>query len=96
MFATISEQFFRWGRSLQCGVMFAHFRLLCVQPTGGNYIYTAGTYKPRIRCYEVDQLSMKFERQLQAEVVAMQCLSEDYSKLAMLLADRSVEVHVRL
>ena len=27
----------------------------------------AGVYKPRIRCYDVKQLSMKFERCLDAE-----------------------------
>ena len=26
-----------------------------------------GTYKPRMRCYELDQMSMKFERYLAAE-----------------------------
>mmetsp|Transcript_31097 Transcript_31097/g.81477 ORF Transcript_31097/g.81477 Transcript_31097/m.81477 type:complete len:719 (-) Transcript_31097:51-2207(-) len=62
---------------------------------GGDFIFVAGTYKPRIRCYEADQLAMKFERQLNAEVVAMECLSDDFSKLVMALDDRSVEVHAR-
>ena len=59
----------------------------------GSVIYAAGTYKPRIRCFETDQLSMKFERHLNTEVVGMELLSDDYSKLAMLLADRHVELH---
>lgn len=66
-----------------------------VMSPDSKFVYTAGVYKPRIRCYELAQLSMKFERHLDAEVVAMQCLSQDYSKVAMLLADRSLEIHAR-
>ena len=41
-------------------------------------------YKPRVRCYDVHQLSMKFERCFDAEVVNMSILSEDYSKVNVL------------
>lgn len=44
----------------------------------GQYIMAAGIYKPRIRCYEVANLSMKFERCLDAEVIRFEMLSEDY------------------
>ena len=27
-----------------------------------QYIFAAGVYKPRVRCYDTSQLSMKFER----------------------------------
>ena len=40
-----------------------------------------GTYKPRIRCYDVAQMSLKFERGLDADVVKFQFLSDDYSKV---------------
>ena len=33
----------------------------------GNYLLASGVYKPRIRCYDFSQLSMKFERCLDAE-----------------------------
>ncbi|XP_039257742.2 nucleolar protein 10-like [Styela clava] len=59
----------------------------------GNYVFVAGTYKPRIRCFDVNQLSLKFERCLDAEVVSFEVLSEDYSKIVMLLNDRYVEFH---
>ena len=49
-----------------------------------QYILTTGVYKPRVRCYDVHQLSMKFERCLDAEVVSMDILSEDYSKVRVL------------
>ena len=43
---------------------------------------------PQMRCYDVSQLSMKFDRHLDAEIVDFQILSEDYSKAVFLCADR--------
>ncbi|XP_060089916.1 nucleolar protein 10 [Heteronotia binoei] len=59
----------------------------------GQYIMAAGTYKPRVRCYDTYQLSMKFERCLDSEVVTFDILSDDYSKIVFLLCDRYVEFH---
>lgn len=47
----------------------------------GHYIMATGIYKPRLRCYDVDNLAMKFERCFDAEVVTFEILSEDYSKV---------------
>ena len=33
----------------------------------GQYLLTAGVYKPRVRCYDFTQLLMKFERCLDSE-----------------------------
>lgn len=59
----------------------------------GQYIISAGTYKPRVKCFDVNQLSLKFERCLDADVVDLQIISEDYSKLVFLQSDRYVEFH---
>ncbi|KAM6917509.1 nucleolar protein 10 isoform 1-T1 [Lycodopsis pacificus] len=59
----------------------------------GQFILATGTYKPRIRCYDTYQLSLKFERCLDSEVVAFDILSDDYSKLVFLHSDRYVEFH---
>uniref|UniRef100_A0AAQ5YWF3 Nucleolar protein 10 n=1 Tax=Amphiprion ocellaris TaxID=80972 RepID=A0AAQ5YWF3_AMPOC len=59
----------------------------------GQFILAAGTYKPRIRCYDTYQLSLKFERCLDSDVVAFDVLSDDYSKLVFLHYDRYVEFH---
>ena len=61
----------------------------------GNYIVATGLYKPCVKCYDVNQLSLKFDRGLDSEVVKFRILSEDYSKLAFLQADRYVELHVK-
>uniref|UniRef100_A0A7N9AKC1 Nucleolar protein 10 n=1 Tax=Mastacembelus armatus TaxID=205130 RepID=A0A7N9AKC1_9TELE len=59
----------------------------------GQFILAAGTYKPRIRCYDTYQLSLKFERCLDSDVVAFDILSDDYSKLVFLHCDRYIEFH---
>ncbi|XP_056151873.1 nucleolar protein 10 [Lampris incognitus] len=59
----------------------------------GQFILAAGTYKPRVRCYDTYQLSLKFERCLDSDVVAFHILSDDYSKLVFLHCDRYVEFH---
>lgn len=61
----------------------------------GQFLFATGTHAPRVRVYELSQLSMKFERHFDAEVVDFQILSEDYSKCAFLCADRSVQLHAR-
>ncbi|KAH7641874.1 nucleolar protein 10-like protein [Dermatophagoides farinae] len=59
----------------------------------GQYIIASGVYKPRIRCFDVEQLAMKFERCLDSEVIKCIVLSEDYGKLLLLEADRWIEIH---
>ncbi|CAK9303841.1 unnamed protein product [Gordionus sp. m RMFG-2023] len=59
----------------------------------GNYILSTGMYKPRIRCYDVKQLSMKFERCVDAEIIKIHLLTDDYSKFICLEQDRWVEFH---
>lgn len=59
----------------------------------GQYAMVTGTYKPRVRCYELSQLSMKFERCFDSDVVTFDILSDDYTKVVFLHCDRYVEFH---
>lgn len=59
----------------------------------GEYVIASGTYPPMVRVYELRELSMKFERHMDSDVVQFQILDQDWSKLAFLLADRSIEFH---
>uniref|UniRef100_A0A915DZY0 Nucleolar protein 10 n=1 Tax=Ditylenchus dipsaci TaxID=166011 RepID=A0A915DZY0_9BILA len=65
---------------------------VCFSPDG-KYFFATGTYKPTVKCYEVSELSMKFERGLDADVVKMIVLSEDSSKFVILEEERYVELH---
>lgn len=61
----------------------------------GQYIFATGYHAPRVRVYDLSQLSMKFERYLDAEIVDFQILSDDYSKAVFLCADRSLHFHAK-
>lgn len=49
----------------------------------GHYILATGIYKPRVRCYDVDNLALKFERCFDSEVISFEILSDDYSKVLL-------------
>ncbi|CAF0872275.1 unnamed protein product [Adineta ricciae] len=59
----------------------------------GQYIFVTGSYKPRVRCYDVNELSLKFERCFDHECIQMKILSEDYSKIVFMHANRYIEFH---
>lgn len=59
----------------------------------GQYILATGIYKPRVKCFDVNNLSLKFERCFDSEVVTFEILSDDYSKLVFLHCDRYIEFH---
>ncbi|XP_065877799.1 uncharacterized protein [Euphorbia lathyris] len=61
----------------------------------GEYVIASGIYPPQVKVYELRDLSMKFERHLDAEIIDFQILDDDYSKLAFLCADRSVSLHAK-
>jgi ribosome biogenesis protein ENP2 len=64
-----------------------------VQSADGRYIIVAGTYPPRIRCFDVHDLSMKFERYVDAEILDAVILGEDYGKLCLMRTDRVIDFH---
>lgn len=59
-----------------------------------QFILVTGTYKPRVKCYDVNHLSAKFERCFDSEVETFEILSDDYSKMVFLHSDRYLEFHV--
>ena len=60
-----------------------------VQSNGdGRYIIVGGTYPPRIRCYDIHDLTMKFERYVDSHIVDIVMLGEAYGKMAILQDDR--------
>ena len=61
----------------------------------GNYLCVTGIHPPQVKVYDLSQLSMKFERHLDSEVVDFCVLGDDYSKLAFMCADRSVNFHAK-
>lgn len=59
----------------------------------GRYIVVGGTYPPRIRCYDIHDLTLKFERYVDSHIVDIVMLGEDYGKMAILQDDRTISFH---
>lgn len=47
----------------------------------GHYILATGIYKPRVKCFDVNNLSLKFERCFDSEAITFEILNDDYSKV---------------
>ncbi|KAI6045233.1 WD40-repeat-containing domain protein [Pisolithus marmoratus] len=61
----------------------------------GHHVIATGTYKPQMRVWDLDELTMKFERHTDAENVDFTILSDDWTKTVHLQNDRSVELHTQ-
>ncbi|KAG6916426.1 hypothetical protein DXG01_006830 [Tephrocybe rancida] len=61
----------------------------------GHHVVATGTYKPQIRVWDLDQLSLKFERHTDAENVDFILLSDDWTKSIHLQNDRTIELHTQ-
>ena len=59
----------------------------------GQYVISIRTYPPRIKCCQLFEVSLKFERYVDSESVDFMFLGTDYAKLAILGMDRSIEFH---
>ncbi|THV06649.1 hypothetical protein K435DRAFT_710787 [Dendrothele bispora CBS 962.96] len=61
----------------------------------GTHVVATGTYKPQMRVWDLNQLSLKFERHTDAENVDFVLLSDDWTKSIHLQNDRTVELHTQ-
>ena len=54
----------------------------CINMTKDReHVILTGTYAPRVKCFTVSDMALKFERGLTADVVAFESLSDDFGKL---------------
>ncbi|KAK9867626.1 hypothetical protein WJX84_003781 [Apatococcus fuscideae] len=86
-----------FGRSIDL-IQDLHFPAACqrlkISPDG-QFLFASGIHPPRVRVFELSQLSLKFERHLDSQIVEFQVLTEDYSKLAFLCEDRTLHFHAK-
>jgi len=60
-----------------------------------NHLWASGIYKPQLRCFTLDDLTMKFRRNVDYEILKIAPLTSDYKKLATLCVDRYIEIHAQ-
>ncbi|POW08734.1 hypothetical protein PSHT_09446 [Puccinia striiformis] len=61
----------------------------------GKYMIATGTYKPRMKVYELDELALKFDRVTDSENVDFCILSTDWAKTLHLQRDRTLDLHTQ-
>jgi len=68
----------------------------CVKVSSdGNYIFASGIYPPRLKIYDLNEMSLKCERGCDSEIRKIELISDDFSKCAILCEDRSIEIHAQ-
>jgi ribosome biogenesis protein ENP2 len=61
----------------------------------GNYLMASGIYPPRLKIFDLNEMSLKCERGVDSEIRKIEAISDDFSKVAMLLEDRNIEIHAQ-
>mmetsp|Transcript_1002 Transcript_1002/g.2183 ORF Transcript_1002/g.2183 Transcript_1002/m.2183 type:complete len:220 (-) Transcript_1002:498-1157(-) len=61
----------------------------------GSFLISYGNYPPQVRCYDLENLSLKFERHLDSTIQNFQIISKDWQKLLFLRTDRYLEFHTK-
>ena len=58
-----------------------------------DYIVAAGVYPPMVKIFDLENLSMKCESFVDAEIIRLCVLENSFRKLAILRQDRTIEFH---
>ncbi|CAH7689073.1 hypothetical protein BY996DRAFT_4582035 [Phakopsora pachyrhizi] len=61
----------------------------------GKFLIATGTYKPRMKVFELNELAMKFDRVTDSENVDFCILSSDWTKTIHLQTDRTIDIHTQ-
>ena len=61
----------------------------------GNYLMASGIYPPRLKIFDLSQMSLKCERGFDSNIRKFEILTEDYKKIAALCDDRNIELHAQ-
>lgn len=67
-----------------------------IKETGdGHSLISYGDYPPQIRCFDLNNLSLKFNRHLDSSIMDFQFISHDWTKILLLRADKFLEFHTK-
>lgn len=61
----------------------------------GQYLFASGIYPPRLKIFDLNEMSLKCERGFDSEIRKIELICDSYSKAAMLCEDRSIEIHAQ-
>jgi hypothetical protein len=72
---------------------FPHFTRMMFRSPNGSYLFAAGDYPPRLKCYDVNELSMKYSFNADMPIMGGVALSPDFRKFALRGQGRVITVH---
>lgn len=72
---------------------FPHCAKTIFRCPNGTHLFAAGDYPYRLKCFDVNELSMKYSFNADMEILSGVCLSADYRKFALRGAGRQITVH---
>ena len=61
----------------------------------GEYLISIGTYPSQIKCFSLNDLNMKFQRNFDSEIIDFQVLSRNWEKLTFLRSDKKLDFHTK-
>mmetsp|Transcript_20801 Transcript_20801/g.32590 ORF Transcript_20801/g.32590 Transcript_20801/m.32590 type:complete len:347 (-) Transcript_20801:1326-2366(-) len=60
-----------------------------------NFLWLSGIYPPTIKCFDVQNFSLKLERRISSQIIDFKILSQDWKKLVILKKDNNIEFHTK-
>ncbi|KAG8343328.1 NUC domain [Trypanosoma vivax] len=72
---------------------FPHFARTIFRTANGTHLFAAGDYPPRLKCFDVNQLSMKYSFNADMPILGGVSLSPDFRKFALRGEGRQITVH---
>nr|UXY87696.1 nucleolar protein 10 [Cryptomonas curvata] len=63
------------------------------QTNDNSYLIAYGEYPPQIRCFDLYNLSLKFQRTINCEINDFEIISQNWEKLILLRSDKFLEFH---
>jgi ribosome biogenesis protein ENP2 len=72
---------------------FPHCARCIFRCANGTHLFAAGDYPYRLKCFDVNDLSMKFSFNADMNILSGVCLSPDYRKFALRGEGRQITVH---
>lgn len=77
------------------GFSFPFSTELTKETPDGNYIISIGSYPSQIKCFSLEDLNLKFQRNFDSEITDFQILSNNWEKIVFLRSDRKLDFHTK-
>jgi ribosome biogenesis protein ENP2 len=68
---------------------------LIKESPNSRFLIAYGNYPPQIKCFDLEDLSLKFQRNLESSILDFHFLNDDWEKLVFLRSDKLLEFHIK-